>query len=64
MTDINELFSRDPHGLSEQDLTQLIQHFRDRRAQFVQGVKAEPKPKTARKSKGSSLLDDIGEIKL
>lgn len=64
MADIAELFARDPHKLSDQDLHLIVQKYRDMRKQFNLGVKPNnpAKPKTA--SKGESLLDAIGDIKL
>lgn len=60
MTDITEIFARDPHNLSDQDLTQIIARYRDARKQFVQTAKPE---KVAKKAK-PSLLDNFGDIKL
>lgn len=37
MTDIHELFQRDPLELSEQDLDAIIRKFRESRGQFALG---------------------------
>lgn len=58
MTDIAELFARDPHNLSDQDLDVIVQRYRQQRAQFNAGVKpVSPKKKP-------TVLDEIGDIKL
>lgn len=59
MTDIAELFSRDPLSLSDQDLQSIIERFRAARGQFNLGnMKAgSTKPKTEKEKK----LDAIGE---
>lgn len=39
MTDINELFDRDPLQLTKEDLAEIIRVLRERRQQHVLGVK-------------------------
>lgn len=68
MTDIAELFSRDPLELSEQDLDQIIARFREARGQYNRGnaMAGNTKPKTAKQKQVLDLsakldlkLDDI-----
>ena len=35
MTDLTELFSRDPHKLTRNDIDKMVTHFRDKRKLFV-----------------------------
>lgn len=63
MSDIAELFARDPLDLSEQDLNQIIARFREARASFGNAPitsKTPPKPKQADVASLASKL----EIKL
>lgn len=61
MTDISELFSRDPLDLSKQDISAIVIHFRDRRKAFNLGnVKAgSTKPPTAKQKATADLLAKI-----
>lgn len=50
-----ELFARDPHSLTDQDIDTVIEHYREARKTFVKGgQKAAPKPDTS--------LADLGLI--
>lgn len=62
MSDISSLFALDPHQLTKEDLSQIIQHYRDHRKQFVQNGEA-PVRKT-KAGKNDALLNEIGSIKL
>lgn len=66
MTDVSELFTRDPLSLSEQDLDAIIAKLREQRSQFNLGnAKAgSMKPKTEKQKAISSLSDklDLGNI--
>lgn len=64
MTDIAELFARDPHNLTDQDLDLIVQKYRDMRKQFNLGAKPKDPTKPAKQSKGAAILDQIGDIKL
>lgn len=62
MTDINELFSRDPLKLTNEDIDAIILHMREKRAQFNSGAltpkkKAEPKLTTAQSAALKLNLD-------
>ena len=39
MTDISELFARDPENLSNADLDEIVKHLQGLRAQFMLGAK-------------------------
>ena len=63
MSDIAELFARDPLELSEQDINQIIARFREARSAFGNAPitsKSPPKPKQA---DVASLADKL-DIKL
>lgn len=66
MTDIAELFARDPMQLSEQDLDQIIRAFREMRGQFNLGAKAagSTKPKTEKQIKENAFVKSLGELDL
>ena len=62
MSDLSELFDRDPLSLTTQDLEQIIARMRESQAQYELGgpkapSKAAPKPKT---TKTLDLLKDLG----
>lgn len=64
MTEINDLWSKDPRELSEEDLDTLVAHFRQERLKFMTEA---PKPTKARASSAAavpasaSLEDLLGE---
>lgn len=58
MSDISELFARDPIDLTNQDLDEIIAKYREARAQFEAKPQREPK---AKKEKPAPIsLDDLG----
>ncbi len=62
MTDIAELFARDPREMTRDDLTQIVGKLRESRKQFNMGnVKAgSTKPKSASQKKGEELIAKTG----
>lgn len=65
MSELSELFARDPLSLTKEDITQVIEQFRKMRGQFTtaaQTAKAAPK-RTSKLAQASAQLD-LGEIKL
>lgn len=68
MSDIQELFARDPLSLSTQDLDAIIDHLRKARASFNLGLKdagslkpkAEPKAKATKIALSADILKDLG----
>lgn len=61
MSDIAELFQRDPLSLTREDRTKIIAHYRENREKFIAGVKA-PKATTAKAKtpvQGKLSLDDL-----
>ena len=62
MSDINELFDRDPLDLTRDDISQIITAYRDMRYKFNQGdskagnIKAKPS-KNAKAQKLAQTLD-------
>lgn len=66
MSEIAELFARDPLSLTREDITQIVEKLRAQRAQFNLGNKsagkAKPKPSDLTKEAATALLDKL-EIK-
>ena len=70
MTELAELFARDPLDLTRDDINLIVQKFRDSRHQFVAGNKTAgtvnaPKPKTPTGEAAAKLgqqfsLKDLG----
>lgn len=62
MSELNELFERDPEKLTDQDIFRIIAKMREHQAQFELGVKAPAKPKAAstKSSKVGDILKDLG----
>ena len=63
MTDISELFARDPEQLTDQDLDEIVKHLQSLRQQFVLGAKtAGNLNKKKPKEKVKNI--DLGELGL
>jgi hypothetical protein len=60
MSDLSELFERDPLLLSEQDLAAIVTRMRLAQAQYELGAKAPVAPKAPKKPKTSELLKELG----
>ena len=63
MSELSELFDRDPLHLSEQDISVIVAKMRENQAQYELGVKAPvaPKPAKPRATKATAdLLKDLG----
>ncbi len=65
MTDVAELFRRDPLKLTNPDIDAIIEHMRKARAQFNLSAKSEPaakapKAKTAKTPLGQIDLSELG----
>ena len=61
-TDINELFSRDPMKLTDDDITKIVAEFRKRRAMFNSNpaaATAAPKKLTEKQKAISSLKIEL-----
>lgn len=61
MTDLAELFARDPLTLTQSDLTSIVEEFRKSRHQFNAGnIKAgSTKPKTEKQKQVSELIKGL-----
>lgn len=61
MSELSELFARDPLGLTDQDLDVIIARMREAQAQHELGIKAPvaARPKAPSK-KTADLLKDLG----
>lgn len=66
MTDLSELFARDPLTLTNPDIDRIIEQMRAARHQFNAGnMKAgSTKAPTEKQKQVSDLADRIGELKL
>lgn len=62
MSDISELFSRDPLSLTSEDIDKLIYHYREARQRHLLGESTKP-TKATKKEKPAPVnltLDDLG----
>lgn len=67
MSDMAELFQRDPLELTNQDIDLIIQRYRDARHAFAAGAKTAGKPeakKSAAQKKGELALKAVGNLDL
>lgn len=62
MSDIAEIFAKDPLGLTQEDLTLIVKVFREARNSFNLGVKAAPKEKKTKAAPGEAI--NLGELDL
>jgi hypothetical protein len=60
MSEISELFDRDPLHLSDQDITTIVAYEREHQARHELGVKTPLTPKVKKPSKGDDLLKELG----
>lgn len=63
MSDLSELFDRDPLSLSDQDITRIITRMREAQAQYELGAKAPVAPRAKKVvgiGKTNDLLKDLG----
>ena len=60
MSDLSELFDRDPLHLSDQDIAQIIARMREAQTQYELGAKATPTEKAKKSTKTENLLKDLG----
>ena len=61
MSDLSELFARDPLLLTDQDLDRIVARMREAQAQHELGVKPPPKAAAAKKpSKAAIDLKELG----
>lgn len=62
MTDLSELFARDPLELSRQDINTIVEEMRKRRGQFALGnMKAgSTKPLTEKQKTVAAIADKMG----
>jgi hypothetical protein len=59
MSELSELFARDPLGLTDQDLDLIVARMREAQTKFDLGVPVAPKVPKATKVK-ADLLKDLG----
>ena len=59
MSDLSELFDRDPLSLTDQDVSRIITRMREAQAQYELGAKAVVAPRE-KKPKAPGILKDLG----
>ncbi len=59
MSDLSELFDRDPLQLTSQDIALIVKRMRENQAQYELGAKTPVAPKPPKKPK-NDLLKDLG----
>lgn len=57
MSDIAELFARDPLSLSKQDIGEIVKYYREKRAQFNLGDKTAGSTKKMKSEPGPKITD-------
>lgn len=60
MSELSELFDRDPLQLTDQDISKIVARMREHQAQFELGVKVPVVPKPKKPSKAETILKDLG----
>ncbi len=60
MSDLSELFERDPVHLTDQDIAKIVARQREAQAQYELGAKAPPAPKPKKSTKTEDLLKGLG----
>lgn len=60
MSDLSELFDRDPLLLTDQDVGKIVTRMREAQAQFELGLAAPVAPKKPKSTKTQDLLKDLG----
>ena len=60
MSELSELFDRDPFGLTDPDIATIVTALRQHQAQFELGGKVAAAPKPKKPSKAESILKDLG----
>lgn len=60
MSDLSELFDRDPLQLTDQDVAKIIARMREAQAQYELGAKVVVAPRPKKTSKTNDLLKDLG----
>lgn len=65
MSELSELFDRDPLKLTDQDITAIVVRMREAQAQYELGIKTAvapkaPKAPSAKSQKTLDLLKDLG----
>ncbi len=60
MSDISELFARDPEQLSTQDLDAIVAHLQSLRAQFMLGAKTAGNMKKKSEKVTAINIDELG----
>lgn len=60
MSDLSELFERDPVNLTDQDIARIVLRMREAQVQYELGVKAPAAPKPKKSTKTETLLKDLG----
>lgn len=60
MSELSELFERDPLSYTDQDIRTIIARMRESQAQYELGAKAPVAPRPKKSTKAADLLKDLG----
>lgn len=60
MSELSELFDRDPLSLSDQDITKIITRMREAQTQYELGGKGKVAERPKKSTKTQDLLKDLG----
>jgi len=60
MSDLSELFDRDPLSYTSQDIAKIVARMREAQAQYELGAKAPVAPRPKKSPKTVDLLKDLG----
>jgi len=60
MSDLSELFARDPLKLTTDDIAAIIARMREAQAQFELGVKQPVAERKSRKGSAAALIKELG----
>ncbi len=64
MSEMADLFAKDPLNLTKEDRTEIISFYRANREKFLAGAKQEKQPKAPKATKGAADLSALGELEL
>jgi len=60
MSDLSDLFARDPLSLTTEDISTIVARMREAQAQFELGIKAPVAERKTKRAAGAALLKELG----